>query len=235
MARHPFDPVSAALGVLAVIVGLLVALGRRRRPRHRGRSVDRRRRPPRRAGDHPLASPPADRWTPRGPEASATGRDACETPSRMDPGPLIRLDRLTKRYPGSPRSMASRSTCRRAVRLVGANGAGKTTMFRLLLGLAHPSEGSVEVCGMTSPGPDRRGSRLGYMPDTTACRSTSRPPTRSPRSASSAASRPCGAATGLGHPRSRRSRRSPFPVDRRGLHGCGSARSSPRRSSATRS
>ena len=33
------------------------------------------------------------------------------------------------------------------VGLVGANGAGKTTLFRLLLGLARPTEGAVEVCG----------------------------------------------------------------------------------------
>jgi ABC-2 type transport system ATP-binding protein len=50
--------------------------------------------------------------------------------------------------------------------LVGANGAGKTTMFRLLLGLAHPTEGRVEVCG-TDVGADPIlvRSRLGYMPE----------------------------------------------------------------------
>ena len=34
------------------------------------------------------------------------------------------------------------------VGLVGANGAGKTTMFRLLLGLSRPTEGAIEVCGI---------------------------------------------------------------------------------------
>jgi ABC-2 type transport system ATP-binding protein len=52
------------------------------------------------------------------------------------------------------------------VGLVGANGAGKTTMFRLLLGLAHPTEGTVEVCGVdVATDPIGVRSRLGYMPE----------------------------------------------------------------------
>jgi ABC-2 type transport system ATP-binding protein len=52
------------------------------------------------------------------------------------------------------------------VGLVGANGAGKTTMFRLLLGLAHPTEGRVEVCGRdVAADPIGVRSRLGYMPE----------------------------------------------------------------------
>src|SRR6185436_18223726 len=52
------------------------------------------------------------------------------------------------------------------VGLVGANGAGKTTMFRLLLGLAHPTEGRIEVCGRdVASDPIGVRSRLGYMPE----------------------------------------------------------------------
>jgi len=50
--------------------------------------------------------------------------------------------------------------------LVGANGAGKTTLFRLLLGLTHPTEGRVEVCGHdVTANPVAARGRLGYMPE----------------------------------------------------------------------
>jgi len=52
------------------------------------------------------------------------------------------------------------------VGLVGANGAGKTTLFRLLLGQARPTEGTVEVCGHpVAADPIGARSRLGYMPE----------------------------------------------------------------------
>jgi ABC-2 type transport system ATP-binding protein len=85
----------------------------------------------------------------------------------MDPGPLIRLDRLTKRYPGvTALSELTVDVPRGRIGLVGANGAGKTTTFRLLLGLAHPSEGRVEVCGLdVAADPIAVRARLGYMPE----------------------------------------------------------------------
>lgn len=50
--------------------------------------------------------------------------------------------------------------------LVGANGAGKTTMLRLLLGLLHPTSGSMTVLGHD---PEREPlevrARIGYMPE----------------------------------------------------------------------
>jgi ABC-2 type transport system ATP-binding protein len=50
--------------------------------------------------------------------------------------------------------------------LVGANGAGKTTMLRLMLGLLHPTSGSMQVLGHD---PQREPlvvrSRIGYMPE----------------------------------------------------------------------
>jgi ABC-2 type transport system ATP-binding protein len=50
--------------------------------------------------------------------------------------------------------------------LVGANGAGKTTMLRLILGLLHPTAGEMIVMGhdpQTEPLAVR--ARLGYMPE----------------------------------------------------------------------
>ena len=81
--------------------------------------------------------------------------------------PLLRLDGLTKRYPGvTALDGLTLDVPRGRIGLVGANGAGKTTLFRLLLGLAHPSDGRVEVCG-TDVATDPIGvrSRLGYMPE----------------------------------------------------------------------
>jgi ABC-2 type transport system ATP-binding protein len=81
--------------------------------------------------------------------------------------PLLRLDRLTKRYPGvTALDGLSLEVPRGLVGLVGANGAGKTTLFRMMLGLAHPTEGRIEVCGHdVASDPIGVRSRLGYMPE----------------------------------------------------------------------
>lgn len=85
----------------------------------------------------------------------------------MDAGPLLRVDGLTKRYPGvTAVDDLTLDLPRGRIGLVGANGAGKSTMFRLLLGLAHPTEGRIEVCGIdVGSDPIRVRSRLGYMPE----------------------------------------------------------------------
>ncbi len=85
----------------------------------------------------------------------------------MHSGSLFRLEALTKRYPGvTALDGLTVDVPRGLVGLVGANGAGKTTMFRLMLGLARPTEGTVEVCGVdVAADPIEVRSRLGYMPE----------------------------------------------------------------------
>jgi ABC-2 type transport system ATP-binding protein len=81
--------------------------------------------------------------------------------------PLLRTAGLTKRYRGVVAlDGLSVEVPRGLVGLVGANGAGKTTLFRLMLGLTHPTEGAVEVCGHdVTANPVAARGRLGYMPE----------------------------------------------------------------------
>jgi len=85
----------------------------------------------------------------------------------VDTGPLLRIAGLTKRYPDViALDDLSVEVPRGLIGLVGANGAGKTTTFRLLLGLAHPTQGRIEVCGIdVAENPIAVRSRLGFMPE----------------------------------------------------------------------
>ncbi|MEO7555596.1 MAG: ABC transporter ATP-binding protein [Acidimicrobiales bacterium] len=85
----------------------------------------------------------------------------------MSPVPLLRIAGLTKRY-GAVTALDALSCEVPAGRVgvVGANGAGKTTLFRILLGLARPTEGTVQVAGVSvADDPIGVRSRLGYMPE----------------------------------------------------------------------
>ena len=85
----------------------------------------------------------------------------------MDAGPVLRIDGLTKRYAAvTALDDLTVEVPRGRIGLVGANGAGKTTTFRLLLGLAHPTKGRIEVCGIdVAQDPIGVRARLGYMPE----------------------------------------------------------------------
>ena len=85
----------------------------------------------------------------------------------VDAAPLLRTRDLTKQYPGvTAVDHLDLEVPRGRVGLVGANGAGKTTLFRMMLGLSHPTEGSLEVCGVdVARDPIAARSRLGYMPE----------------------------------------------------------------------
>jgi len=47
------------------------------------------------------------------------------------------------------------------VSLIGPNGGGKTTLFRLLLGLLRPGHGTIRIFGQS---PERARTRVGYVP-----------------------------------------------------------------------
>lgn len=65
------------------------------------------------------------------------------------PDVAIRTEGLTKVYGGAERVSDVSLTIRRGeiYGLVGKNGAGKTTLIRLMLGLAEPTRGKVEING----------------------------------------------------------------------------------------
>ena len=81
--------------------------------------------------------------------------------------PLIATEGLEKAY-GSVRALdgVTLRITARATGLLGANGAGKSTFMKSVLGLLRPDAGRIEVLGIDAarePGEIRR--RLGYMPE----------------------------------------------------------------------
>jgi ABC-2 type transport system ATP-binding protein len=83
------------------------------------------------------------------------------------PPALLRTRGLTKEYPRvTAVDDLDLEVPAGRVGLVGANGAGKTTLFRMMLGLSHPTAGTLEVCGIdVASDPIGVRSRLGYMPE----------------------------------------------------------------------
>jgi ABC-type multidrug transport system fused ATPase/permease subunit len=78
-------------------------------------------------------------------EAAGSGAGAAPPP-----GGGLRLDGVTFGYAAGPpvlHDVTLRVDLGEVVALVGASGAGKTTVAKLLLGLHHPREGSVAVLG----------------------------------------------------------------------------------------
>ncbi|GAA2360456.1 ABC transporter ATP-binding protein [Catellatospora methionotrophica] len=81
---------------------------------------------------------------------------------------LIATQSLTKTYPGGVTALSdlTLSVEPGIIGLVGANGAGKSTMIKTLLGLLTPTTGRAEVLGLdpTASGEQVR-ARVGYMPE----------------------------------------------------------------------
>ncbi|HKM96397.1 MAG TPA: ATP-binding cassette domain-containing protein [Buttiauxella sp.] len=82
---------------------------------------------------------------------------------------IIRLQGLMKQFPGMEKPAVARLDCEirtgAVTGLVGPDGAGKTTLMRMLAGLLKPSEGSAAVMGLDPVKDDRAlHAILGYMP-----------------------------------------------------------------------
>ncbi len=85
----------------------------------------------------------------------------------MPDTPLIATDALTKRF-GSVTALDEITVDVQpgVVGLVGANGAGTSTLLKLLLGLLTPTSGRVEVLGLDAvANGEQVRERVGYMPE----------------------------------------------------------------------
>jgi ABC-2 type transport system ATP-binding protein len=100
------------------------------------------------------------RGTPR-----QAGRTACGGRADMT---LLSTVELTKRYPGGVTALAGLTLDLEpgVIGLVGANGAGKSTFLKIMLGLVQPTSGSLTVLGIDASrrGPELR-QYLGYIPE----------------------------------------------------------------------
>ena len=81
---------------------------------------------------------------------------------------LLATSDLTKRYPGGVTALDGLTLDIEPgiIGLIGANGAGKSTFLKIMLGLLRPTSGSVTVLGIdaTVSGPELR-QHLGYIPE----------------------------------------------------------------------
>lgn len=80
----------------------------------------------------------------------------------------VEIRHLTKRYGAidAVRDVSFDLHQGETIALVGHNGAGKTTLLKLMLGLAHPSAGTIRVLGEDpAAGEFAARRRLGYLPE----------------------------------------------------------------------
>jgi ABC-2 type transport system ATP-binding protein len=92
-------------------------------------------------------------------------------PSRAETAPALRLQDVTRTFRAGKRIVValtgvSGQTARGAITgLIGPDGAGKTTLMRLIAGLLRPDRGRIEVLGIdVGRDPLAVQARLGYMP-----------------------------------------------------------------------
>src|SRR5271169_2772296 len=91
------------------------------------------------------------------------------SPQKINGEPLVRIRGLMKRF--GPTGRAALEQIEAEVHsgavtgLVGPDGAGKTTLIRILAGLLEPTEGEVRVLGYDPvKEPEEIHLRIGYMP-----------------------------------------------------------------------
>lgn len=81
---------------------------------------------------------------------------------------MIRVDHLTRRYGGftAVDDVSFRISRGEIVGLLGHNGAGKTTIMKMLTGYLEPTSGSIQIAGLDMRR-DRRAiqARIGYLPE----------------------------------------------------------------------
>ena len=86
---------------------------------------------------------------------------------RDESSPAVRLDGVAKVF-GTVQALKDLSATiqpGRLTGLVGPDGAGKTTLMRLMAGLMMPSDGTIQVLGLdTRRDTDRLADQVGYMP-----------------------------------------------------------------------
>jgi len=84
--------------------------------------------------------------------------------------PNLELEKTVKRYDGLQvlHDISFAVSPGEVVALVGHNGAGKTTIMKLLLGLIRPTQGAVRVLGHDPAGSNAAEARLGmgFLPET---------------------------------------------------------------------
>lgn len=87
----------------------------------------------------------------------------------LKPHPFVQINNVTKRFSAKgPAALDAVSGCietGKVTGLVGPDGAGKTTLIRLLTGLSRPSQGDVLIEGMRAHASQHHlHQMLGYMP-----------------------------------------------------------------------
>ena len=99
--------------------------------------------------------------------AGIAGVASASDAARVEPAPAVRLAGVTKIFGPvlALKDLSATIQPGRLTGLVGPDGAGKTTLMRLMAGLMMPSAGSIQVLGLdTRRDTDRLADQVGYMP-----------------------------------------------------------------------